>query len=222
MPSSVEFRPWRSFDPDDPRSLVGEIRRRRWTRLALRFPDLAEMSVLDLGGTPDAWLACSVQPARLVTLNTEPSGRNDSVHATVVTGDACDPPTRLRNERFDLVYSNSVFEHVGGHDRRKRFAATVDTSAPHYWIQTPYRYFPIEPHILFPGYQFLPLIVRASISRRWGPARRSVRSMSNREAIDFVQSIELLTVTDMKAYFPDAQIERERLGGIVKSLIAIR
>ena len=120
------------------------------------------------------------------------------------------------------MYSNSVVEHVGGHERRKRFAATVRSAAPHHWVQTPYRYFPVEPHFLFPGYQFLPLAARAAIGRRWGPARQSVHAMSERDSVDFVQSIELLSVTDMTTYFPDSHIERERLGGIVKSLIAIR
>ncbi len=35
------------------------------------------------------------------------------------------------------------------------------------WVQTPYRYFPIEPHWIFPGFQFLPLSARTEISRRW-------------------------------------------------------
>jgi hypothetical protein len=218
----ADFRPWRSFDPDEPSSIVGDIRSRRWTRLVNRFPELAEMTVLDLGGTPRAWAAAPVRPARLVILNTEPSGFDGSVVAELVTGDACDPPARLRHDRFDLVYSNSVLEHVGGHERRKRFAETARASASHHWMQTPYRYFPVEPHFLFPGYQFLPLAVRTSVGRHWGPTRRSVHAMSAREAVDYVQSIELLSVTDMKVYFPDSEIARERLGGIVKSLIAIR
>jgi hypothetical protein len=218
----AQFRPWKSFDPDDPRSIVGDIRRRRWTRLVSRFTELGEMTVLDLGGTPRAWAAVPVRPARLVILNTEPSGNDSSVAAEVVTGDACDPPAPLGRDRFDLVYSNSVIEHVGGHERRKRFAETARTFAPHHWVQTPYRYFPVEPHFLFPGYQFLPLAARAALGRHWGPARRSMHTMPVAEAIDFVQSIELLSVTDMLAYFPGCEVARERLGGMVKSLIAIR
>ena len=34
-----------------------------------------------------------------------------------------------------------------------------------HWVQTPYRYFPVEPHFLFPGFQFLPLTVRAVLMR---------------------------------------------------------
>jgi hypothetical protein len=37
-----------------------------------------------------------------------------------------------------------------------------------------------------------------------------------------VQAIELLSATDLSAYFPDTAIVRERFGGMVKSLIAVR
>lgn len=63
---------------------------------------------------------------------------------------------------FDLVYSNSVIEHVGGHARSCDFAGMVKTLARRHWgVQTPYRYFSIEPHWLFPGLQFLPQSARA-------------------------------------------------------------
>jgi hypothetical protein len=42
-------------DPADAGSLSGRARERRWQELWRRFPDLAEMRVLDLGGTAHAW-----------------------------------------------------------------------------------------------------------------------------------------------------------------------
>ena len=153
-------------------------------------------------------------------LNTEPSGEDDSVRAEVVKGDACDPPDVLAVSQFDLVYSNSVIEHVGGHDRRKRFAASARSLAPHHWVQTPYRYFPVEPHFVFPAYQHLPLRTRTLIGRHWGPTRRGVHELDRDAAIDFVQSIELLSITEMKAYFPESELIRERFGGLTKSIIA--
>ena len=83
-----------------------------------------------------------------------------------VLGDACDLPSALRGQRFDLVFSNSVIEHVGGHSRRAAFADSVHALSDHHWVQTPYRYFPLEPHFLFPGFQFLPLRAKAEVTLR--------------------------------------------------------
>jgi len=218
----AEFRPWKVFDPDDPDSFVGSLRGRRWNQFVTRFPELSSMSVLDLGGTPASWAVAPVKPGRLVILNTSPSGFDSSVQATVIKGDACDPPTEVKQDRFDLVFSNSVIEHVGGHESRKRFAESARESAPHHWIQTPYRYFPVEPHFLFPGLQFLPLKARTLIARHWGPVRRDLGRMKMSDAIDNLQWIELLSITDMQVYFPDSEIVHEHLGGLVKSLIAVR
>ena len=35
-------------------------------------------------------------------------------------------------------------------------------------------------------------------------------------------NIELLSATQMRAYFPDAVLRRERFGGMTKSLISVR
>ena len=53
----------------------------------------------------------------------------------VVQGDACAGGFG----KFDLVFSNSVLEHLGGHGRRRQFADVVHESAPEWWVQTPYR-----------------------------------------------------------------------------------
>jgi hypothetical protein len=91
--------------------------------------------------------------------------------------------------------------------------------APRYWIQTPYRYFPIEPHFLFPGMQFLPATARVRVAQHWPLVSRPA---SPRHATSHVLEIELLSVSEMKFYFPDSQIVHERLLGITKSLIAVR
>ena len=79
--------------------------------------------------------------------------------------DACDLPERISSERYDLVFSNSVIEHVGGHAQRMRFAEAIHKISNRHWVQTPYRYFPVEPHWLFPGLQFMPLALRARLLR---------------------------------------------------------
>ena len=134
--------------------------------------------------------------------------------------DACDLPSQIRDGRYDLVYSNSVIEHVGGHIQRMRFAEAVHKLAERHWVQTPYRYFPIEPHWLFPGFQFLPLAVRAELSRRWPLVH--TRSQSWDEGLSAAMGVELLSRAEMAYYFPDSAPRYERIAGIVKSLIAIK
>jgi hypothetical protein len=134
--------------------------------------------------------------------------------------DACSLPPRISDGTYDLVFSNSVIEHVGGHVQRMRFAESVHKLAEWHWVQTPYRYFPIEPHWLFPGFQFLPLALRAELARRWPLARKL--SESRNDGLSGVMSVELLSRAEMAFYFPDSTLRFERMMGAVKSLISVR
>lgn len=208
-------------DPVRPGSLAHAARAKRWRMLLRCFPDLAEMCVLDLGGTPDAWRTAPVRPARVVIVNLDPSiARHAEAGITPVVGDACKPllPAHLAAQRFDLVYSNSVIEHVGGHYRRLQFAENVHKYADHHWVQTPYRYFPIEPHWLFPGMQWLPFRARVVVSHRWphGHFPRAGLEQATRN----VQEVELLSAAEMRSYFLDSSIWFERFAGLPKSLVA--
>lgn len=200
-----------------PDSVSGRQRLRRWALLRRAFPALEDMSVLDLGGTAASWRTAELRPGRLVLLNLEPAG--DIEGAESVVGDACEPPAALRREHFDLVFSNSVIEHVGGHARRQAFAGAARSLGNRLWIQTPYRYFPLEPHFVAPGLQFLPIAARAHVVAAW-PLVGLARSVP--EALAHVQSIELLSRTEMAAYFPDCRLEAERFLGLTKSLTAVR
>ena len=50
---------------------------------------------------------------------------------------------------FDLAYSSSVVEHVPP-ERRAAFASEVRRVARGWYVQTPARSFPVEPHALLP------------------------------------------------------------------------
>jgi hypothetical protein len=224
----------------------GYSRTKRWRLLLDRFPDLAEMRVLDIGGTVRGWKNSPVTPGQVVMINMgKVVGLEDDVPwARRIVGDACRPSAALASERFDLVYCNSVIEHVGGHDRRIALADTIHSLAEHHWVQTPYRYFPVEPHIMAPGAQFLPLWMRAELLRRWPigrmrntcadwpetrigsvthpvPGRVPLGAVPRHYAIGGVLSIELLTRTELQWLFPRSTIVAERLAGVTKSIIAV-
>jgi hypothetical protein len=185
-----------------------------------RFPALADMRVIDLGGVTRVWSQAPVQPREVTVLNTFPQEERADFIRTVV-GDACDPPPSVRGQRWDLVYCNSVIEHVGGHWRRTALADSVHTLGDHHWVQTPYRFFPLEPHWLFPGLQFLPARARANVTLRW-PLGAYRRVHERDQAVRWSLDTELLSRTEMQHYFPDSDIVSERIGPLVKSLISVR
>jgi hypothetical protein len=213
------------------RSVAARTRERRYELFLERFPDLPSMRVLDLGGEAHTWAVHDVRPASVVLLNLdwrakeqqrELAGTPESGWIEAMGGDACQPPEEIRNDSFNLVYSNSVIEHVGGHMRRRLFAHYARQLADHHWIQTPNRYFPIEPHWLFPGFQFLPVRARGSLHRHWPIGSQAGRSDSREKAVGMVLDVELLSRSSMSYYFPESEILRERVAGLTKSLIAVR
>ena len=161
-------------------------------------------------------------PTQVTLVNV--SGASGSPHPPSVeclVGDACDAIALVGSRRFDLVYSNSTIEHVGGHSRCQMFAESVRALAPRHWIQTPYRYFPLEPHFLFPGFQFLPLALRASIIQRWPLSYGKSRGETIDDPVGTVADIELLGRTQLQYYFPDSRILSEKVLGLTKSIIAV-
>lgn len=208
---------------DSPDSMGARMRARRWELVEESFPDLASMSVLDLGGTVESWRRAPLRPKDVTVLNLFEPGESDEPWLLPVTGDACRARESLAAagapSAYDIVFSNSLLEHVGGHAQRSRLATEVHALAPRFWVQTPYRYFPLEPHWLFPGLQFLPMALRSRVAARW-PLAHS-RPESGAAAMSEVQWTELVGVAELRAYFPDARVHHERVAGLTKSLVAI-
>lgn len=201
-------------------SMGAKLRRRRWSMVAEAFPDLAQMRVLDLGGTIESWGICPVRPAHVTLLNMGIPTGDTPDWMRQVDGDACNVPEPLASESWDLVFSNSVIEHVGGYAKRREFAEQVRSLAPAYWVQTPNRYFLVEPHWLFPGFQFLPVSARRVVAQRW-PLYKW-RSDDDERALREVLEIELVSKTEMAFLFPDAELVPEKVAGLTKSWIALR
>ena len=79
----------------------------------------------------------------------------------------------------------------------------------------------MEPHWLFPGFQWLPVAARAQAMRRW-PIGHYPAGLPRSEAVEHVLNIELVSVTELESYFPEAEIWRERFLGLTKSIVAVR
>jgi hypothetical protein len=205
---------------DAPGSLGERLRVSRWETFRRQFPGIEDMTVVDLGGTADMWLRAPLRARHVHLINLEPHPAELPDWITAENADVTDPEVAAKLGSHDLVFSNSTIEHVGGHSQRRRFADAVGLLAPQHWIQTPYRYFPVEPHFVAPGFQFLPLAARARLVRRW-PLVHS-RPGSPEEGMAAVVNIELLTRTEMRYLFPGDQLLSERVLGVTKSLISVR
>lgn len=211
----VHLRVPKGFHDIERGAVSQRLRAKRWRQLAARFPDLSTKSVLDLGGTERSWDLAPVRPAHLLIVNA-----NAEDQENVVLGDAC-ASDLLEGQRFDLVYSNSVIEHVGGHWRRGQFAKNVYRLGVHHWVQTPYRFFPVEPHWLCPGMQFLPIAARKHLSQHWPVGNFSVaRGEPEETHVEWALQIELLSRTSLRHYFSESELLEEKVCGLTKSLIA--
>jgi hypothetical protein len=91
--------------------------------------------------------------------------------------------------------------------------------AKKYWVQTPYKHFPIEPHFLFPFFQYLPYYVQVIIGTKW---KYSHLKRNNENIIDELNRLRLINLKEIKLLFPEAVILKEKYCGFIKSLIAYK
>ena len=119
------------------------------------------MRILDIGGTNSFWKQRGLVgrgDVRVVLVNLEAEPR---VHENIEprAGDATNVG-ELPDGSFDVVFSDSVIEHLETFARQAAMAAEVRRLAPTYWVQTPNFWFPIEPHFLTPAWHWLPVDAR--------------------------------------------------------------
>ena len=177
-------------------------RRKRFLAYHEALAPSATDKILDIGCGPSG--LAGFEPAANVT-GLDADEQPDYPGRRFVRGDA----TRLPFDtgEFDIAYSNSLVEHLAPGDR-KDFAREVRRVARRYWIQTPNKHFPVEPHVLLPAYHWLPK-----------PAQKRLWRLGRLES-DY-EPIHLLDEEELRGLFPDATILRERFGGLTKSLIAV-
>lgn len=215
-------------DYDNPNSLVSRLRRARARHVVDLIARAAEsgrpVRIIDLGGEPGYWriverAVLEQARAKIVLVNPQAFGVDDPLFEAVV-GDACDLP-QYADQSFDLVHSNSVVEHVGDWPRMEAFAREVRRLAPRYYVQTPYFWFPVEPHFSAPFFHWRSEQARAGmlLKKRRGFVEKAA---DVGEAMRAVQHARLLDKRQFRFLFPDADHVDERFAGMTKSLIAIR
>jgi hypothetical protein len=175
----------------------------------------SDTQVLDVGGLPEIWALSPVHPH--VTFLNVCLPREGSLPCEWIQGDGCRLP--FKNGSFDVVFSNSVIEHLGSFENQKQFADEITRVGRSFFVQTPYRWFVIEPHLMTPLVHFLP--------RKW--EKRLLRNFTLRGLLarpspewwsEWFEGIRLLDKRGFARLFPDASIHWERTLGLTKSLLA--
>ena len=183
------------------------------------------VQLLDVGGTRRYW---DLIPAAtfeelnvfVTVVNFASESFEDQPRFRYLEGNGCHLPS-LNDNSYDIVHSNSVIEHVGTWEHMAQFAHEVRRLAPRYWVQTPYFWFPIEPHCMTPFFHWLPWPLRVKLVQRLRLGNWP-RAATLDEAVRTVESARLLDQAMMQDLFPEAKVRVERLMLLPKSLIMVR
>jgi SAM-dependent methyltransferase len=178
--------------------------------------------ILDIGGDSFNWKilaeAAGVRP-QVTVLNVFPASAVDAIpRLTWVVGTALDIP--FPDSAFDIAFSNSVIEHLGTRSAQDRFAAEAMRVARRYWIQTPNRWFPLEPHLLCPFIAYLPRRMQRPLYplTPWALTTRGITTKMMDQQFD---ELRLLSKREFRELFPRARLITERLAGLSKCFIAM-
>jgi hypothetical protein len=207
-------------DNRDQSSLATKFRKKRFAffqSLLSRLP--RPVHILDVGGRESYWrmMELDLDDQVFITSLNLTQGDVTMPNMSSISGDA--RQMNVGNSSYDIVFSNSVIEHVGTYKDQLQMASEVCRVGKRYFIQTPNKYLPLEPHFLFPFFQFLPLKTKVLLLRHFklGWFEKTPDEVKTRE---IVESVRLLTKRKFISLFPEANIYEEKVFGLTKSFIA--
>jgi len=201
-------------------SLISKLRQHREKRFQhLIRSQPRPLKILDIGGTEVYWESLgyshdSDYEIILVNIYQIPV-KSPNIKSMIGDGRSLQD---LKDQEFDVAFSNSVIEHVGGFADQKRMAKEMKRIGKRYFLQTPNYYFPIEPHFLFPFFQFLPMKIKVLLiqhfSLGWMGQQKNVA-----DATAVANSIRLLKRKELELLFPDSTILEEKIMGLTYSFL---
>ena len=197
-------------------SIRDKFRKKRFEKFLSVLSVTRNNTLLDVGGSPYFWEGSGLED-RVTILNIR-LPKNQPKPYRWIQGDACNMDM-FDDGSFYIVFSNSVIEHVGDFKRQQQMASEIRRVGKKYWVQTPYRHFPIEPHFIFPFYQYLPRRLRIAIAKIWPFSYAKILGV---DPISTSERTRLLNYREMCSLFPDAQILREKFLSFTKSLVAVK
>lgn len=202
--------------------LIGLLGRRwRQRRMAMfidRFGPTPDTRILDVGGTVAFWSSAEIR-SQIVVLNTAVLATGEgSGNITYRQGDGT--ALGFQDGEFDIVFSNSVIEHLGTLQSQRQMAREIRRVGRAYWVQTPARGFPFDAHLLALFIHWLPRRMHRYLAPVTPYALLS--GASGAQARETVDELRFVSIREMRCLFPDAVLWRETVLGITKSFVAYR
>lgn len=213
------------------RAYARHARRKRAEIFRTLFPNAMSQSILDLGGSDGGHIASVVPGHGNVTvadINRKKLDAAEAVHGHKSRLLDESPRLPFRDAEFDIVFCSSVIEHVTGPKSKvaeitsnsefreqafamqKGFAQEIRRIGRGYFVQTPFKHFPLESHTNTPGIvMLLPRSIQLEIWKRW-------------PLCNHPPDFNLFTVDDMKQCFPESEIHLEHAFGLTKSIMAVK
>lgn len=197
------------------KKLQQRSRKKKFTLFMNHLKPKDSHNVLDMGCGTGTFLE-EMYPFKKKLLGFDISPRNIKIfkqkHPSVkiMQGDGKKSP--FKNQEFDIVFSNAVIEHVGNWNEQKKYASEIRRVAKSYFITTPNKWFPFEPHYRLPLYQFIPKQVQKLLSKHF--------SIGNYPK-GFWEDIHLISASELATLFPEATIVKQKIGFYPETLIAI-
>ena len=207
-------------DNKNPNSLASSFRSKRLNLFKGFVADLPKpVKILDIGGTPEFWKNAGLNTADLeITLLNLETVACTAPNIQSIAGDATNL-SAFSDKSFDIAFSNSVIEHLFSFENQQKMAAEALRVSQYHFIQTPNYWFPIEPHWVFPFFQYFPVVIKTVLTRSFNLGHLK-KSASWVEAKRQVEEIQLLSLAEMSRLFPDSTIWEEKLLIFSKSFVA--
>ncbi len=202
-------------------SAIGQyFRRKRMAKFSRLFDLNDETTILDVGGSPSIWQFLENNP-RVDILNIDELYNYEGLkqNMSFIRGDGRD--LKFGDHSYDIVYSNSVIEHLGTYEDQQTFARELKRVGKGLFVQTPAREFLLEPHYLTPFVHWFPIRMQRKLLKHftlWGILMKP----SNEDVERSLSEIRLLNKREFYELFDDCQVTHEKFLFFTKSYLAYR
>lgn len=182
------------------------------------------IDILDIGGTYKFWenmgFVKKLNPDNGITITLFNLKKEKVHHSSFISfeGNATDL-SEYSDNQYDIVFSNSVIEHLFTYENQIKMANEIMRVGKNYFIQTPNKYFPIEPHYFFPFFQFMSFSMKKMFMMK---TKFVLGKYHDEKSVQRAhEEIRLLSRKELEKLFMNGIIHREKILGFTKSFMVM-